>query len=332
MKRFLSALPSYSHLYATILASSIFLTGCDQATPLKRFDKISEHSISVATINPNGIILGTLENGAFAHTKDTLQASYIWRQPNDSEQSISAVAISKDSNTAITTSGSTLTIWNTTTGAAEHYLSAPAIINALAINDSGTRAVLGLSNRTATIINLKRGGIIQTLPHSSPVLAVAIYNESMVITGEEANKAQLWKIGMDTPLFTQEHLDAVTLVRFAPNATFAFSASRYDTIKGWKTKAPYTNIYQLNGKAMALKAGRRAIDIAFTDNQHFVVAFSDNTIEYRNLKSQQALKQWRAGKKTILAKDNTRPIGIGKFANSWHAIMTDAKLYNLGDL
>lgn len=333
MKRFFfDTNPSRPPLITTLLTLSIFLSACDQSIQLSSNEKISDKSITTAVITPNGIVLGTLENGAVAHINDTQQANYLWRLPNDSQQAVSAVAIAKKAPTAITSSGSTLTIWNTSTGKAAHYLSAPASINTIAITDDGSRAILGLDNRTATIINLQRGGIIQSLPHSSPVLAVAISNKGLVLTGEEMNKAHLWKIGMELPLFTQEHSDAVTLVRFAPNNKLVFSASRYDTMKGWDPLPPYSTSYELSSQSMALKAGRLAIDMAFIDTKNLLILFSDNTIEYRNLGEADTLKQWRVGKKTILAKENTRPVSIGKFNNDWKVIMSDGKLYSLGNI
>lgn len=333
MKRFFfDPISPHSLLRTTLLSVSVFFAGCDQSIQLTSDEKISDQSITTAVITPNGIVFGTLEAGAVAHINNTQEANYLWRLANESQQAIGAVAIAKNAPTAITSSGSTLTVWSTATGKAAHYLSAPASINAIAINDDGTRAILGLDNRTATIINLQRGGVIQSLPHASPVLAVALNNKGLALTGEETNKAHLWKIGMETPLFTQEHSDAVTLVRFTPDNKLAFSASRYDTLKGWDLQSPHPTSYELSSKSMALKAGRRAIDVAFVDSKNFLIIFSDNTVEHRNIDQTNALKQWRVGKKTMLAKDNTRPVSIGKFNKDWKIIMSDGKLYSLGNI
>jgi WD40 repeat protein len=330
MKRFFlfpASMPS--RLKPAALAALLLITGCDRAQHLEEYQKISALSVSAAAIKPNGIVFGTLENGAYAHLSDTTQPNFLWRQPSNNQQSISHVAIAKGASIAITTSGSTLTVWDTTTGKSLHYLSAPAPINAIAINHKASRAILGLSNHTASIINLNRGGVLQTLPHSSPVVAVAIQGDDMYLTGEEANLAHLWQAGTNTPLHSQQHNDAVTYIQFNPTATMAISASRYDAIKGWDLKQPFTTRYQLSSKAMAMKAGRRVIDLAFTDPLHFIAIFSDNTIEHRSMQSQQALKKWHVGKKTILAKENTRPVSVGEFKKQWRVLMSDGKLYTI---
>ncbi|HEY7772471.1 MAG TPA: hypothetical protein VIC26_04780 [Marinagarivorans sp.] len=309
-------------------------SGCEQSTRITAFDELSQFSLSTATITPTGIIAGSIDNGAAAHFNSTTEANFFWRTGgvNDSQQPVSAVALSADNNTAITASGSTLNLWDTQSGQSRHYLSAPATINAVAINPSGTRAALALDNKTAVVINLERGGIVQTWVHASPVLSVAINNKGVVLTGEEANAAHLWRLGVDEALVTQTHEDAVTLVAFDDSGDTAVTASRYDSVHFWQTAGKHETQYRISGKAMALKAGRRAVDIAFTAPNSVLVAFSDNTIEYRRFTQQTPIQRWALGKKTMLARENSTLIAIGQFKNSWRALMSDGRLYELGAL
>lgn len=319
---------------STLAGLSFVISGCEQSTRVTAYTEFSQYSLSTATISPAGIVAGSIENGSIAHLNSLTQANYLWRTGSitQSQQPVSAVALSANKPVAITASGSTLNLWDTQSGESRQYLSAPAAINAVAINPNGTRAAFALDNNTAVIINLDRGGIVQILVHESPVLSVAINDKGFVLTGEEANKAKLWRLGVEEPLFTQTHNDAVTLVAFDPSGDIAASSSRYDSINFWQTKEDYETLYRISGKAMALKAGRRAVDIAFVQSRTALVAFSDNTIELKDFSLDTPKKKWALGKKTILARDNSTLIAIGQFKNIWRALMSNGHIYDLGEL
>jgi DNA polymerase III psi subunit len=311
--------------------------GCCLLSACQEFEKpldsqqISPYAVVSASITHNGIFLGTLENGAVAYLSSATEPNYYWRNNTPNQQPIVAIAYAAKKHKALTASANTLTIWDTQSGKNLHYLSSPAAINALAINQAGTVALLGLANKTALAIDLEHGGIIQTLVHSSQVVSVSLLDNGLMLTGEKNNKAHLWMAGKDQPLFTQEHGDSVTLVRFSADGSLAVSASRYDIIKIWQTTGDFAMTDQISSKARALKAGRRALDVAFIDSQTLLILYSDRVVEKRNINEKSMLKAWDLSTNRFLAKDSSAVIAIGQFDDLWQVATSKGVLFTLGN-
>lgn len=333
----------FDHIAKRLLAlvvACIFsaILGCDRAEkPIKAYTISDSHIIS-ADISNNAILLGSLENGTKAYLtqpldKDLTTPNFKWRMQTDYSPPITALAYSEQANKAITSSGSNLVIWDTTNGQSLHHLSAPASINAIAINTQGTLAVLGLANNTANIIDLVRGGVKRSYSHQSEVLSVAIYDESWVITGQERNKAILWSLDSDEARHEMQHNDGVTLVGFSPDGKLAISASRYDKAKLWHVLDTHNEVLNINMSAMALKAGKRLIGFDFIgkDQQqsNLLLAYSDRTVDLINLKTQETLRHWTLAKKYLFAKDNTAVINLGTYQGNALVATSDGTVHIL---
>lgn len=339
MRRFFFTTSSHLIILLRILAiiSALGLTTCSLSActkPLKPISQlqVSQNTISAGLIEPQIMLLGSLTKGTAAHTQSLEQPSYLWSMGSSSQNNpITAIAYNAKTQQALTASNNQLVIWNTKTGQSKHFLSAPAKINAIAINPNGTHAILGLQNHQAQVLNLNIGGITQTLAHNSPVLSVA-FNEQYLLTGEENNKAHLWQLGQKKAAYTHQHNDGVTKTGFSPNGQYAITAGRYDTITLLNVKNPknISTAQTIAIKAMALKAGKRLIDFKFTNNTQILLAYSDNIIQHYDMQQKIVLKQWSTAKKTMLAKDNSTIIALGQYQNKWWVLNSAGKLFELG--
>ena len=313
-----------------LLAAACSASACTKTLkPVGHID-ISQNTISVGLITPDILLLGSLTQGTTAHTHNLEQPSYLWRTATPNSP-ITALAYTPAKHQALTASGNNLIIWDTRTGQSLHYLSASATINAIAINPAGTRALLGLDNHQAQVLNLEVGGIVQTLTHSSPVLSVA-FNKQFMLTGEEANKAHLWQLGHKVPIATHIHNDGVTKVGFSPDGRYAITASRYDETQLLALKNPkkITLVHSIPLRAMALKAGKRLVDFYFINHTQVLWAYSDHTVEQYDIQQYRTLATWSTAKKQSLGKDNSAVVALGQFQKKWWVLHSNGTLFELG--
>lgn len=315
----------------TLLASLIIGTSLNACTPPKGQVKTHElvtASTRISASNSHWLLIGTQAQGAYALTDTPLSPRFHWRTNKDFPTPITAIAIAANAPKAITATNDRLVIWNSDTGQAIHHLSAPAVINALAINDEGTLAALALSNNTAVIINLVRGGVVNTFTHQSPVLSIAIHGEHL-LTGEEGNSAHLWQINQDAPLKSFEHKDGVNYVAFGPANTLV-TAGRYDATKFWDKSSGKVKT-TISSSAKAMDAGRRAIGVVFESAEQVVIGYSDSAIERVNLTSSTTLKKWVISASTPFTKSGASLVGIEKVEGNIYAISSDSRAHRLID-
>ncbi len=326
MKRFFFAT---TLLHLGILVAACSLSACSKALKPISHVNISQNTISAGLITQDILLLGSLSQGTAVHTQSLEQPNYLWRTASP-QNPVTAVAYSPGKHQAFTASGNNLTIWDTQTGQSLHYLSAPAAINAIAINPAGTRALLGLDNNQAQVLNLDIGGIVQTLTHSSRVLSVA-FSQQFMLTGEEANKAHVWQLGQKTPIATHTHNDGVTKVGFSPDGQYAITASRYDETKLLTLKPPknITLAHSIPLRAMALKAGKRLVDFYFISHNQVLWAYSDHTIEQYDIQQYRTLATWSTAKSQGLAKDTSAVIALGQFQKKWWVLHSNGTLFEL---
>ena len=308
------------------LITSATLTACSPPKGQVKTEELVAASTRISASNSHWLLLGTQAQGAYALTDTPLTPRFHWRTNKDFPTPITAIAIAANAPKAITATNDQLVIWNSDTGQAAHYLSAPAVINALAINNEGTLAALALTNNTAVIINLVRGGVVNTFTHKSPVLSIAISGEHL-LTGEEANNAHLWQINQGTPLENFEHKDGVNYVAFGPANTLV-TAGRYDATKFWdKTSGKIKATISSSAKAM--DAGRRAIGVIFESADQVVIGYSDSTIERVNLATETTSKKWVVSTSTPFTKSGASLVGIEQVGGNIYAISSDSRAHRL---
>lgn len=285
-------------------------------------------STRISASNSHWLLIGTQSQGAYALTETPLTPRYHWQNDKDFPTPITAIAIASRAPKAITASNDRLVIWNSNSGQAEHYLSAPSVINSLAINSEGTLAALALANNTAVIINLVRGGVVNTLVHQSSVLSIAIDGQHL-LTGEEANRAHLWQINQNSPIRSFDHNDGVNYVAFGPN-NLLVTAGRYDATKFWDKNSDKIKS-TISSSAKAMDAGRRAIGVIFENTDQVVIGYSDSTIERVNLPNAKTIKKWVVSASTPFTKNGATLVGIEQVEGKIYAITSDSRAHRLLD-
>lgn len=317
-----------TRLIALAAGACLSLTSCAPPKGATNTQELVAASTRITASNGQWLLLGTQAQGAVALAGDPFEARYHWRIAKDFPTPTTGIAIAKNAAKAISASNERLVIWNSETGQALHHLSAPAVINDLAINAEGTLAALALANNTAVIINLVRGGVVNTLTHQSPVLTIALDGQYL-LTGEEANQAHLWRIDGNAPLHSFSHEDAVNFVAFGPSDLLV-TAGRYDATY-FRDKHSGKTKTVISSKAEAMDAGRRAIDVIFTNNEEVVIGYSDATVEQVNLTQAKRLKLWTLSPATPFTKSGSSLVGLEQINGKIYGITSDSRAHQLLD-
>ena len=105
------------------------------------------------------------------------------------------MAFAPGGEAALTAAHDTLVLWDTASGEAITYFTAPARVNAIALGPGGRLALLGLSDDTAVLFDARKGGIRRVFAHQGRVRSVALDADArLALSGGEDRSARLWDV------------------------------------------------------------------------------------------------------------------------------------------
>ena len=138
---------------AIALALCLGLAACgSRDAPLASLE-VAEPGAFSAALSPDGrqAVIGSLRHGGSLWELDTDQRRFNWNHRAGESTPITVVAFAPGGDAVMTASHDTLVLWDTASGGAITYFTAPAKVNAIALGPGGRLALLGLSDDTAVL-------------------------------------------------------------------------------------------------------------------------------------------------------------------------------------
>lgn len=311
-----------------------FLIGCDQSLEPSSQTRVANGGIASGALDDRGeyAIVGSLHHGISFWRVTDQERLYDWKHTTTGDTSLAAADFSPASDWAITAEQNTLVLWNTQTGEAPRYWQAPGEILAAQLSQGGDIALLGLSDHTAVIFDIRRGGILHTLQHGNPVNSVALGDTNNVaVTGSDDGTAVTWDLRTGKKLAGIRHDEGVQLVAISPDGSLVLSVSKYDKAVIWQSQDGNV-ITEMPLSAGRLKRGLRFTSARFSaDNQLLVTGQTDQTIVLWRLSELQNPISWKIGTRRLWKPSGASILDVAFTSNPavLRALASDGFLYDL---
>ncbi len=162
--------------FALALASSLFVSGCDLSnTPIKSIE-VAVKGLYSGSISEDGklSVTGSIHHGGSLWRNDQNERLFNWNHKQGEYSNIIASGFSPEGNFALTADHQTMVLWNTLSGQALTFWTAPSQVHSIALNNNGKLALLGLGDDSAVLFDVKRCGIKRSFYHRNRVTAVAM--------------------------------------------------------------------------------------------------------------------------------------------------------------
>src|SRR5690606_9664697 len=132
-----------------------------------------------------------------------------------------------DGNYAVTTEERTLVLWNTQTGQSEQFWATADRVLGIALNQDGSRALIGLRNGEANYFDIRRGGALYTFQHSAEVRSVSISKDGAIgLTAGDDMQAKAWDLKTGKPLGSKTLRNQIKTARLSGSGELAFITSQ----------------------------------------------------------------------------------------------------------
>ena len=243
-------------------------------------------------------IAGSVHHGISAWRVGDQERLYNWSHKEKNHTTMIAADFSPDNQWAITADTHSIALWQLATGASDRFWAAPGEILSVALAKNGASALLGMSDHTAVLFDIRRGGILRTLHHNNRVRSVALSNDTtLAVTGSEDYTAITWDLKTGKPLARIEHEDDVQLVALSGDGSLVLSMSKYDKAIVWHARSGEL-MGQLPLKAESLKRGLRFTSARFSaDNTMLVTGRPDQIVTLWSLPQLKPIRSWRVPKR-----------------------------------
>lgn len=299
----------------SLIALLLLLTACGSGkTPSKSWENAVKGTYS-ASLSLDGklSIIGSITHGGSLWTTNNNERRFNWNHDVGQSTNIIASGFSPDGLFALTADHQTMVLWDTTTGQAITFWTAPNEVMSVALTPSGNYALLGLEDYTAVLFDVKRGGIQRTFYHQDRVRSVALSaNGELAISGSEDRTAKLWDVASGKELFSWDHEEEVVTVAIAADGEKALSVAKYDKAVIWNTSTGKA-LGNLPLTASSIKRGQTFTSARFSDDGALLLTGSSNrSVQLWDTRSLKELASW-----TVPKRDPWKPTSASIVAVSF---------------
>ncbi|MFT5082157.1 MAG: WD40 repeat protein [Lentisphaeria bacterium] len=295
------------------LSAPLFIAGCDRASAPTTSLEVATAGAHSAALSDDGAysVIGSINHGGSFWRNIEQERVFNWNHKQDEYTTIVSADFSSDGKWALTANPFNLVLWNTQTGKSERFWTAPGEVLDAELGPGANTAILGLSDHTAVIFDIRRGGILATLNHQNRVRSVDLSDDGkLAITGSEDYTAVLWDLPGGDKRLTLKHDDDVQLVKLSPDGRLALSVSKYDKALLWRTESGEV-VGEMPLQSEHIKRGIRFISARFNSSgTHLLTGRPDQIVELWDTDTLNQIDRWKLPKRDYWKPTSTAALEL----------------------
>jgi len=312
----------------TSLATALILTACDQATAPDSFVEVANQGVYSVRINHSGsaAFVGSLHHGGSYWTLNPAERHFDWNHQADSYSSLTSAAFAPGDDYVASADNRTIVLWKVSTGEAVWYWNAPGDIEDIALTENGDLALLAMSDYTATLFDIRDGGIRQRLPHDGIVYDVSLSENGLLgASASDDLTAAVWNMNDGSRVASLKHGNQVKTAQLSPSGRLVFTSALREPGRIWDTSKGET-LVELPGGRGHFTAAR------FSDNeQQLLTGNTSGQIQLWDTATGQELMRWRATAGDNWVGNNVQVEDVGFSDTGIVAAAANGRVYKMTD-
>lgn len=292
--------------HSVIIFSVFLLTACDDAKAPQLTEELARQGVYSMRFSPsaNHIMVGSIHHGGSYWSLAPAERRYDWNHQAEGYSNILNSAFSPDGQFVATADHRTIVLWQQDSGEAIWFWNAPGDIEDIALTANGQLALLAMRDYTATLFDIKNGGIRQRLAHDGVVYDVSLSDDGvMAATGSDDSLARSWNLNNGKLLHTFEHNNQVRTAQLSADGRLLFTSAYGESGKIWDARSGKLlgEIAQVRGHYSAARF--------INDGSQLLTGNSSGKVELWDVASGERRQAWRAeprdrwGSNNVLVED-----------------------------
>ena len=315
-----------SRLLLLALASVTGLIACSSGKEPAETHEVATQGVYSATFSNDGnsLLVGSIHHGGSLWTMSPLERLYDWNHSAEGFSNLTHGAFSADGRFVATTDNRTIVLWQRDSGEAIWFWNAPGDIEDIELTSDGSLALLGMRDFTATLFDIKNGGIRQRLAHDGIVYDVSVsYDGMLAATGSDDLNARLWNLQNGELLQTFRHGNQVKTAQLSDDGRLLFTSALNENGKIWDT-ASGTLLIEIPGSRGHFSAAK----FSANDGQ-LLTGNSAGQITLWNVSTGKAIHEWKAKARDAWVSSNVLIEDVAFASSEWRAAGTNGLIYFL---
>lgn len=214
------------------IISLLLITGCSD-TPSNAL-KLAEKGVTASAISHNAkyVAVASANHDTAIWDLNSKQYLYSLRHRKNKKANIIAMKFSQDDKYLLTSERKHLVLWHVKSGKAINHFDLPFEIQAIDINQDGSRALIGLISGESYLMDLKTGFIYSAFKQTETVNTVALsHSQQIMATGGDDQSIIVWQQGKNEPNYIMPLQKNIMQLGFSPDDKLLFSACTYDYVR-----------------------------------------------------------------------------------------------------
>jgi WD40 repeat protein len=226
-------------LLSTVLLSSLLLTACSSGKQPERFDELTQQGAHSLCLNQDAsfAFAGSIHHGGSLWRIQPFDRLYNWNHQAGKNSSIVSCDFSPEGEFVATTDNRSIALWNTKTGEAIWLWNAPGDIHDISLSSNGQYALLAMADYTATLFDIKNGGIKRTLRHEGIVYDVSMDKQGkLAASASDDSTARIWDLNSGKQLHLLKHDNQVRSAEISADGRLVFTSALGDPGRLWDAR------------------------------------------------------------------------------------------------
>jgi len=315
------------HVRAVLLFPlTLLLSGCDDAKAPADVREVSRQGAYSMNFSANGneLMVGSLHHGGSLWSINPAERLFDWNHKAEGYSNITSSAFSPEGNFVATTDNRTIVLWARDSGEAVWFWNSPGDIEDIALTSNGNYALLAMADYTATLFDIKNGGIRLRLAHDGIVYDVSVSDNSLLAASASDDlNARIWNLENGKLLHQLKHNNQVKTAQLSADGRLLFTSALNESGKIWDV-ASGRLLQQIDRTRGHYSAARFS-----ANNSQLLTGNSSGQIELWNTADGQCSHIWRASPRDTWVSNNVLVEDVAFHNNEWLAAGSNGMLYFL---
>lgn len=212
------------------------LIACDTAVQPNNHYEVASQGVYSLRISHSGhaAFVGSLHHGGSYWTLNPPERHFDWNHISEEYSNLTNAAFSPEDAFVASADNRTIVLWEVATGAAIWFWNAPGDIEDIALTSGGQLALLAMQDYTATLFDIRNGGIRQRLPHDGIVYDVSLSRDGLIgASASDDLTAVIWNLNDGSPIVTLQHNNQVKTAELSGSGRLLFTSALREPGRLW---------------------------------------------------------------------------------------------------
>lgn len=315
------------HLSSALLLSlTLLLSACDGGKAPADIREVARQGAYSMNFSASGdeLLVGSLHHGGSLWSTSPAERLIDWNHKAEGYSNITNGAFSPEGNFVATTDNRTIVLWAHDSGEAVWFWNSPGDIADIALTSNGGYALLAMNDYTATLFDIKNGGIRLRLAHDGTVYDVSISDNSLLAASASDDlHARVWNLENGKLLQQLKHNNQVKTAQLSADGRLLFTSALNESGKIWDVASG--RLLQQIGRTRGHYSAARFS----ANNSQLLTGNSSGQIELWDTASGERSRIWRASPRDTWVSNNVLVEDVAFHNGKWLAAGSNGLLYFL---